>query len=170
MKLLVPFVVQPPDELERIESERKRLFAESLLKNPSQPFEIALKLFGSDTAGALRAAQEWPGDLQVIEHQKTLIEQEGEEAFLPTKSEALRLAWAMANNKVTVSQEQLTALKLYADMRSFISKVAPPIAVQQNSVMVIRDHGSYEDWQAAALTQQRRIKAQVIASEDVSGA
>lgn len=170
MKLLAPFVIQPPDELAKVEAERKRLFAESLLKTPSDPFGIALKLFGSDTGGALRAAQEWPGDTDVIAHQKAMIEAEGEEAFLPSKSEALRLAWDMANNKIPASQESLNALKLYADMRSFIPKAAPPIAVQQNSVMVVRDHGSYEDWQAAALVQQRRIKAQVIASEHVSDA
>ena len=171
MKLLAPFVISSPDEAERIEAQRKRLFAESLLKCPSDPFSIALKLFGSDTGGALRAAQEWPGDLDVIAYQKELIELEGEEAFLPSKSEALRLVWKMAEGKQACSTEQLTAMKLYAEMRSFIPKVAvAPVTVQQNSVMVIRDHGSDEDWQAAAMAHQRRIKADVIASEHVSGA
>jgi hypothetical protein len=161
MKLLVPFVIETPEQL----SLRKRLFAEALLKNPSDPFGVALSVI-PDTGEALRAANEWPADFEVIEHQKALLAEHGEAAFLPNKTETARLAYDMASGKKPAIKEQIEALELYGKIRGFIEKPGTTInnttAVQVNRIMVIKDHGSNDDWERKAVAQQARLHKEVV--------
>jgi hypothetical protein len=85
MKLLTPFVIENPEQTRA----RKLLFAEALLRNPGDPFAVALKVI-PDSGEALRAANEWPADFEVIEHQKKLIAEQGDAAFLPDEVETAR--------------------------------------------------------------------------------
>lgn len=164
MKLIVPFVIKNPQEEQADQAKRKKLFAEQLLKDPSDPFKVALSIFGSDTGGALLAAQEWPSDFEVIEYQQQLIKEQGELAFLPSIKEALRLAYDIASGKVTATAEMIKGLDIYMKGRDFYPKEAPLIENNTNNVMVVYNHGSDENWEKNALQQQRKLKAAVIES------
>lgn len=160
MKLLTPFAIDTPEET----LQRKRLFAELLLKNPSNPFEVALKVL-SDTGEALRAANEWPADLFVIDYQKQLIKKHGDMAFLPNEVESARLADDMARGKVRATTEQIAALKLYTELRGWTGKAATinnNNVVQVNRVMVVKDHGTDDEWEAKAIRQQARLRSEVV--------
>jgi hypothetical protein len=145
--------------LEELVAAKKR-FAAMLLKEPGEPFKAALAA-GLDTGQALRASVEWINDSIVLEEQTRLIEEQenGELDFLPTKAEAARLAWNIANS-ATFVEDKLKALKLYADMRGFIPKVeAVKIdnSVTHNKVMIVKDQGTDEEWEAKARMQQRKL-------------
>lgn len=168
MKLLTPFVIETPEQTRA----RKKLFAEALLKNPGDPFKVALSVI-PDTGEALRAAQEWPADFEVIAFQKELTaERGGEGAFLPTDVEAARLAFDIASGAKSASQEQINALELYGKIRGFIQK--PGVSLTQNNVtvnkvMVVRDHGPPDEWEAKARRQQEVLIAEATVVEHGSG-
>lgn len=160
MRLLKPFVIDTPEQT----LARKQLFAEKLLQNPGDPFSIALRLF-SDTGEALRVANEWPADLEVIEYQQYLLETHGKSAFLPDQDDTARLAHDMATGKVVTSQERIAALKLYSDIRGWTGKQIVNnnnTAVQVNRVMVVKEAASDADWEEKARHQQARLRAEVI--------
>ncbi len=71
----------------------KLQFAKLLLKTPTEPFKAALALFPDNRNRALRVANEWPCDLEVIAAKEDAVEEVGEMAFLPTKAEACRKIW-----------------------------------------------------------------------------
>ena len=138
----------------------KRRFAAELLKDPREPFKIALAI-GLDTGAALRASAEWPRDPVVLaEQEKLLSEKEnGELDFLPTKADAARLAWEMANSGVFF-EDRLKALKLYSDIRGYIAKpeaVKIDNSVTHNRVMVVKEHANDEDWERKMREQQANL-------------
>lgn len=169
MKLLKPFVAEPatpasPPALTESDDELlalKEQFAELSLREPD-PFKVALVLFPNDTGRALRIANEWPSDPAVRTFRQSFVdaEEEGESAFLPTKAEAARLAWNLARDSERDGETRHKFLKLYAEMRGFIEK--PQVAVNNTvnntvRVLVVKDHGSDEDWRTALKAQQKRL-------------
>lgn len=139
----------------------KQRFAAALLKQPGEPFKAALSI-GLDTGKALRASSEWVNDEIVLKEQERLLEENENGAldFLPTKADAARLAWDMANNDAAFIEDKLKALKLYADIRGFIEKPAAVNVDQRvtnNRVMLVKEFESDEDWEAKALEQQRKL-------------
>lgn len=168
MKLLTPFVATPelqpaapaltetPEELIAL----KERFAELTLRN--EPFAAALVLFPDDTGRALRVANEWPQDEQVKTLRQSFIdaEDDGETAFLPTKAEAARLAWNIARDADKMTEDRLKAIKLYSEIRGFIER--PQVAVtntvnQVNRVLIVKDHGSDDEWETQLRKQQKRL-------------
>jgi len=75
------------------EYDLKREFARNLLKNPTEPFKASLMVFPDDNALALRMANEWPIDKEVIAIKKELIAAEGELAFLPGPADQAYEIW-----------------------------------------------------------------------------
>lgn len=166
MKLLKEFVAEAPapkapapiEESAEELSAKKAQFAELLLRNP-QAFEVALVLYPNDTSKALRVATEWPNDPQVKTLQQSLLD--GEEDFLPTKRDAAMLAFAIAKDESKFAEDRLKALRLYAEIRGFIEK--PQIAVnnnnvtQVNKVLILKDHGTNEQWESTLRSQQKKL-------------
>jgi hypothetical protein len=140
----------------------KDAFAAALLRQPNDPFRAALQIFGSDTRRALQVSQEWVCDLYVLSKQAELLEAMGEDAFLPNKAMTARRIWDLANT-TTDTRDKIAALKLYAEVRSYIEKPGDKIntnlTINQNRVMVIKDHGSDDDWERRAGEQQMKLVA-----------
>lgn len=140
--------------------EMKRRFAAEILRKPGNAFEAALSC-GLDTGAALRASVEWLNDEEVLAFKQQLLEdnERGELAFLPSKAEAARLAWDLANAGPFI-EDRLKALKLYSDILGYIEK---PSAVNVNNnvtnnrVMVVKDHGSNENWEENMRRQQAEL-------------
>lgn len=170
MKLLKPFVaenvsqpaaVAPTETAEQLLALKER-FAELSLRE-SDAFKVALVLFPNDTGRALRIANEWPNDPQVQTLRASFVdaEEDGETAFLPTKADAARLAWNIARDADKMTEDRLKALKLYSEIRGFIEK--PQVTVNNNTqnvamrVLVVKDHGSNDDWERTLRQQQKRL-------------
>lgn len=146
---------------ESILDPRKEAFAAALLRSPDNPFKAALTVFGMDTGAALRAANEWIHDIYVISRCAELLEQFGEELFLPNKTALARRVFELAENPATDKKDKIKAYELYANIRGFIEKQTA-IAnvtnnVTHNRVMMYKDHGTDDDWERKAVQQQGKL-------------
>lgn len=103
------------------EQEDKKAFAIAWLKQ-SDPFKAAVSVFGPTQAGkCLKIADEWPNDPFVIQYYNELLEEKGEEAFLPTKAAVARKVMETAEGFIHVDNK-LKAFRLYAEIMGYITK------------------------------------------------
>ena len=148
------------------EDKEKAAYAAFLLKE-RDPFKAALQLFPNNTNRALWVANHWPNDETVLAAKAELLQEQGEDSFLPGKSELARDIWQRMQgttlpNGVVIPptpEEYAKLAKLYADVRGFIEK---PQNNQNVTVFIpkaieVPTHGSDEDWEAAAERQQREL-------------
>ena len=143
------------------EKQLKAAFARLLLKNPDDPFKAALAVFPDNTSRALRVANEWPGDSEVLNFQAELIEEDGELSFLPTKADLARNIWDKMQSDRICADDYAKLGKLYADVRGFIEKPQTNINNNVNNVtnrvMVVRESASDADWEAKLRKQQEEL-------------
>lgn len=143
------------------EEELKAEFAKLLLKTPNDPFKAALLLFPDNTSRALRVANEWPADPEVMAAQAELLEEDGELAYLPTKADFARKIWDKMDEERLAPEDFAKLGKLYADVRGFIEKPQTNINTNVNNVtnrvMVVRESQSDADWEAKLRKQQEDL-------------
>jgi hypothetical protein len=178
MKLLKDFVAEPltpaaslpatqPAETEEQTVALKERFAEMLYRG-GEAFAVALALT-QNTTRSLRMAAEWPSDPQV----KTLLESfrqmedEGDTRFLPSKSEHIKWLRDKANEAARIADFSAASqfARLLTNVLGFEQQKASVEInnnTQVNRVMVMRDHGSNDDWERKAMEQQARLKTQVL--------
>jgi hypothetical protein len=143
------------------EKELKRKFAELLLKYPKEYFKAALEIFPDNTSKALRIANEWINDSEVIQFQNEILAEKDELEFLPSKAELCRDVYNRMKTCVFDSDFKDLA-KLYAEIRGFIQK--PNFTINNsngnidNRVMKVIDFGSDDDWQKRVEINQKTIK------------
>lgn len=147
------------------EAEEKAAFAAMLLRE-SDPFKVALELYPDNTNRALRVANEWPKDPEVLEIQRKLMGDSDNLSFLPSKAELARDIWERMKgtpvngvNIPTTAEEYTKLAKLYAEVRGFIEKPQnnQNVTVVVPKVIEMPTHGTDEDWEAAAAKQQREL-------------
>jgi len=103
------------------EKAQKDEFAAEWLRQPD-PFKAALSIVGPANVGrALQISSQWVLDSYVLTRQKELIEEFGEDYFLPSKAVIARKVLEVHENAKT-SFDKLAALKLYAEVMGHISK------------------------------------------------
>jgi hypothetical protein len=112
------------------ESILKKAFAEAWLHNPTNAFAAALEITGNDPAAALEISSAWSHDPEVKRLKAELIEQHGQEAFLPTKHEILHDIYSRART-CPHNDDYVKMMRLAADMRGQIEK--PGITINNNN-------------------------------------
>lgn len=137
------------------EKENKVRYARLLLEYPKDPFKAACELFPQDTRMALWAASHWVHDPEVKEAQRkareTLVLNDN-----PGKAEAARDVW----NRIQSCYDPevyVKLMKLYADIMGYIEKPKDGTTVNvntQNRIMVVKDHGSNDQWEEKLKQQQ----------------
>lgn len=153
--MLAPWVKDDRDE-----TTLKSAFAAALLRTPHDAFAAACSVFGTDTARALTVANSWVYDTDVLQFQADMIKEFGEDAFLPSKLTLARRIYDLGNDVRAELRDRLAAFKLYAELRNFIEKpavVQNNVTVNQNRVMVVRDHGTNDEWAVKVRSQQARL-------------
>lgn len=148
-----------------IENEaKKKQFAEELARHtnrddPSVHYQAALAVIGDDAGLALVASSKWPKDSIVINHLRELDAKFGEMHFLPTKADLAKQVWAIgANDKMSVD-DRLKALRLYGEIRDFITK-GPAVVnnnMVSNKVMLVQDFENADVWEQQASAQQAKL-------------
>ena len=142
------------------ELEQKKRFAVELLKDPNDPFKAALQVFGQDTGMALRASSTWPKDTVVLDYMQEAIGELGDLHFLPSKADLAREAWTLATDARVPVDDRLKAMRLYGDVRGFIEKQGTVInnnVLTNNKVMLVKDHGSTDNWEERLIEQQAKL-------------
>jgi hypothetical protein len=103
------------------EQTEKDRFAFEWLREPDA-FKAALAITGEGNAGrALLFASEWIKDPYVINKKKELIDEQGEESFLPAKAEIARKILAV-HDETLDKETKLKALRLYSEVLGYITK------------------------------------------------
>jgi len=146
------------------EQQIKLAFAYEWLKQPTNAYAAALIITQRDTFAAMKMMDAWSHDPEVIQFKKDLIEQHGEDHFLPTKAEMCRDLIEQARTDPFADMPK--NYKLVAEMRGFIEKAGITInnsSTTNNKVMVVpaqlNANGTVDEdaWENKAIAQQAKI-------------
>lgn len=140
--------------------DHKREFALRYLEYRRDAVKAASRLFPYDIAARSAATIDLPYDPVVNEEVERLLAEYGHEHFLPGKHELAAKIYDVAE-AASDTDDKVKALKLYADVMGFVEKpgtvVNNNLSQTVNKVMVLRDHGNEETWEARLIEQQRRL-------------
>lgn len=148
------------------EQQLKKAFAAAWLRNPKNPYAAALTLTKGDTFLAMSMSKQWIFDDEVEQFKQQLIDEKGEEAFLPTRCELIREVVDRAYD-TNCNDEFHKLIRLVADMRGFIEK--PGVTINNNHqtnnrIMVVpmgqlNDNGTVnaDSWERTAISQQQSL-------------
>lgn len=146
--------------------EKKRQFAYALLKNPSSCFEAASAVFPLDPSTALKISNIWPNDIDVVRYQHEILEQQGQEEFLPTKVDFLKKIWERMEQPypLTDNDDFVKLANLYAKSRGFIEENKKDSGNTFNigesaKVMIVTNAGTDAEWQQKAMENQQKLLA-----------
>lgn len=117
---------KPQSPLSEEDEKKKKLFAEGLLRFPLEPFKAALAVFPIETGKAAFITQFWPADAEVKAFQKELIDEYGEEYFLPNKATFAAELYAFFKDEKQQGKDRVAAAKTYAEVMGFVTKAGAP--------------------------------------------
>lgn len=141
------------------DTEDKRAFALAWLRQPDDAFKAACEIWPNDTQKALKASSFWVRDPEVIAERERLLDEHGEEAFLPSKHDLAREIWKLTQDGLR--EDRIKAMKLYAEVRGFIEKPQTNVNVDNSktthNVMLVAMPASIEEWQQKAVAQQKQL-------------
>lgn len=139
----------------------KRYAAEQL-RAPGRDIHIALGLI-PETQIAIAAVNAWNNDPTVIRERLRLMEEYGERAELPTKETIAKEILELARASEHSVPDRLKAYGQYTEMMNYTGRNAGATAavnIFSNKVMLVKDHGTNDDWEARAVSQQSGLVKQ----------
>lgn len=144
-----------------LEPRYKEQYAAFLLRGFS-PFIAGMQLFPNDPGMADTVSRQWPEDPYVVACMTRAREDEAKKNALPTKHAQIKRIEEKLSGPIRF-EDYLKAERLIAEMSGHIEKAAPPsITVNANQqvverVMVVKDHGTDEQWEEKARAQQAKL-------------
>lgn len=106
------------------DQELKDRFAVEWLRK-GDPWPAALAVIGNQDPGrASQVAAQWPFDPYVKAKRQELIDESGEEAFLPTRADLARKVWQEAENQRNAASDRTRNYRLYAEIMGLVEKEA----------------------------------------------
>ena len=129
---------------------QKELFAIAWLQNPTDPFKAALSVFPGEVGVAISIANTWVNDPVVLAKKAEVVDELGDENFLPNKSDLARAVWDLAASDRAATEDKIKAYKLYGEIRGFIQ--GPTTKVNHN---VTADFGDIVARMDAAFRKSR---------------
>lgn len=141
------------------EPQYKERFAQSLFEG-YQPLIAAMKIW-PDNQIAYQYSERWKNDPYVLNHIEKLKDAAAKSRRTPTKEDLIH---DMRERCVQIQDHDtyIKAMRLMAEMIGAIEKPQTQVNVQNNQVnnpvMVVRDHGSDDDWRAKLKAQQAKLK------------
>ncbi len=148
------------------ELELKKIFAEKCLFNPNNTFLAALDLCNGNHQQAFELSTAWSYDPQVNEFKQQLLAENGEEHYLPTKSQLVHRVMSRIDNGFATNDEFVKLVRLVADIQGLIEK--PGVTVNNNITtnkvmnipVFIGDGGkpaTLEQWETQVMKQQATL-------------
>lgn len=156
---------KPSDDPRLNDEGLKRRFAAEMLRRPGEPFRVAYELFVdnpndeySNMVSTL-AARDWAHDPIVIAERQRLQTEIGQAAELPTKETIMLEILDLARTSKTVP-DRLKAYAQYSEMQGYTGRnsgAGAGIAMYANKVMLVKDHGTDEQWESGLKAQQQKL-------------
>lgn len=142
----------------------KAEFATVLLTEPN-PFKAAMIMTKGDTDSSLWYAVNWQDDHEVIELLKKLREDQNNITKIATKFDVAQLYWNIANSRAYDAKDRIAAAEKYASIAGLHDTKTSSggnvnVNVNQNMprVMVVKDHGTDEEWERKVAAQQAELQ------------
>lgn len=156
-------------ELEQL----KRQFVVWWIKFPNEPYKAACIVFPDpkEMGTRLTVAHDWPNDAQVLMYRNELLNGEQAEKLLPSKHELMADLYEIAKRSHD-DDAKIKAINAIAQLAGHIK--APGVQINNNNrignnsantVMLVPDYGSDDDWQEALIQQQQKLIATDIDAE-----
>ena len=145
-------------------------YAAALLRQPDTPegaYNAAFAVCGENKSLALQIGRDWPKDATVKAEKEKLLNSGESSKFLPSKDAQAKDIYAMACDSKLDGETRLKAHRLYAEIRGNITKPEAPatgMQVLNQGVMIVKSHGTDEEWEQTAMAEQRRLMSQGHAS------
>jgi hypothetical protein len=155
------FDLVPADELDA----KKREFARHLIRRPNEPFKAAAYIYPDkvNVGNRLIVAHDWPDDpIVIMEMDRLIWDNEDVAKIMPTKNQIAFEVYSVGMRS-NDDEAKIKAFKLYCDINGHTSNNTINIQNNnktvgtQNSVMLIKDHGSNDTWEDKLLIQQHRL-------------
>jgi hypothetical protein len=136
----------------------KHEYAANLLRTNDDPFKAGFATT-PNTGIALQMARDWPNDPVVLAAKAKLLLSEGAKTYLPTKEVQAKDIYAIATDSKYAVDDRLKAHRLYAEVMSYIEKpnAGATTNILNQGVLIVKDQGSDEEWQAKANKQQQTL-------------
>jgi len=112
---------------------------------------------GNNISAAMWIANNWPNDPIVIAETQRILRSDTLKDDVPSKAQMTMRAWAMANDDTIDSKNAIAALRLAAELEGHIGGSGVNVTVPVNlgnNVMVVKDHGTDDQWEAMLAAQQ----------------
>ena len=141
------------------EEDYKRAFAAALLKL-RDPIQAAMAVSGGDTRWSASVAVLWANDQEVKRFQDEIIEEFGENEFVPSSIDVKLKLWEIANSKAPAT-DRIKALEELGKMSGYYPDKSAKTAVVVNIPNVMRVPLQINDpqqWGDVATNQQKRLK------------
>ena len=141
------------------EEDYKRAFAAALLKL-RDPIQAAMAVSGGDTRWSASVAVLWANDQEVKRFQDEIIEEFGENEFVPSSIDVKLKLWEIANSKAPAT-DRIKALEELGKMSGYYPDKSAKTAVIVNAPNIMRIPMQIDDpqeWGKAATNQQKRLK------------
>jgi hypothetical protein len=153
------------------ETAIKWRFAEALLRQPNNPFKAAMQVTFGDTVAALSLMDVCLQSIEIAKMKAHLVEELGEEAFLPSESEMVRDVLDRAEASLD-DDTYCRLMGLAFDVRGMTAKAkaGPSVLIQNNQtnnkimnvpVMINAQGGQASDaeWEQGLIRQQEKLTA-----------
>lgn len=157
------------DIAKKSDEELKSEFARALLTH-ANVFQAALSVVG-DTGRALRIAHEWAADPFVLAEKMRILEDDGISGLWTKEEYAKKLMDATEEKDsatgrwVNDFEMRLKGYELFGKVMGYIPRGSETTINNNNSqtvnrVMIVKEHGSNDDWERRLQNQQKQLIAE----------
>uniref|UniRef100_A0AAU6VZR6 Terminase small subunit n=1 Tax=Pseudomonas phage Pavpe01 TaxID=3138545 RepID=A0AAU6VZR6_9VIRU len=142
------------------DTKSKAAYAAFLLKE-RDPFKAACMLCPDDTGRALWHATNWPNDPEVLAEMERLRNSPDKLGQIASKFELARFYWDLAQDSKLDAKDRIAAAEKYGA----VAGIYDPRQTNTTNVnienaprvMVVKDHGTDEEWEKKAAAQQSAL-------------
>lgn len=139
--------------------QRKRLFAEQYMATPQEIYKAGTAAWPDKPSEGLRVALEWVNDPEVIKYCNEL-RTAGISPNVPPKEQVVKELLDIGRDVRAEAADRIKAFELASKLMGYIVPAQTNVKntiVTDNRVMVVRDHGSPDEWEAKAQIQQKKL-------------
>jgi len=141
--------------------DEKKRYGHALAACPEDAFRAALTVYPGDAGRALVVAREWANDPLVIEARDAAIEAAlSDEGPVIGKAGVAQMLLDIAREKLTDAKDRIGALDKIKEMYGYKTVGeggGGNTYIDNRSVMIVKDHGTDDEWSAKLRAQQDRL-------------
>jgi len=142
--------------------DEKTRYGHALAACPDDAFRAALSVYPGDAGRALVVAREWSDDPAVIEARDEAVAVAlNDDGPVIGKAGVAQMLLDIAREKLVDAKDRIAALdkinEMYGYKTATVGVGGGNTYIDNRSVMVVKDHGTDDEWSAKLREQQERL-------------